>query len=281
MIFNINSSNESTATDEIYMCNSIDDNIKLSDMAKTWLEGGNDYFIKTVKIIGNLAISKPHSGTGTASDKYKFFQLGLQEKATRKIIFDFAECTQIVPVLEDNNYYVLFGGNQIYVKNVNVLMENESAHSMIFDNNASYVYCENARIQLTGNKLSCISYTGDFINCVANCTSSDELSVCFHVVSSSILKVFGGEYYAYVKNDVSTNKSVVFNFANSHIGVGLIEYVSCPQVAKTGYKQTNLIIHSSGGYASLVGVISTLTATVNENIAHITNKIAMTKPLLW
>lgn len=78
-------------------------------------------------------------------------------------------------------------------------MENESAHSMIFDNNASYVYCENARIQLTGNKLSCISYTGDFINCVANCTSSDELSVCFHVVSSSILKVFGGEYYAYVK----------------------------------------------------------------------------------
>lgn len=93
MIFNINSSNESTATDEIYMCNSIDDNIKLSDMPKTWFEGGNDYFIKTVKIIGNLAILKPHSGTGTTSDKYKFFQLGLQEKATRKIIFDFAECT--------------------------------------------------------------------------------------------------------------------------------------------------------------------------------------------
>ena len=46
MIFNINSSNESTATDEIYMCNSIDDNIKLSDMAKTWFEGGNDYLLR-------------------------------------------------------------------------------------------------------------------------------------------------------------------------------------------------------------------------------------------
>lgn len=160
-------------------------------------------------------------------------------------------------------------------------MENESAHSMIFDNNASYVYCENARIQLTGNKLSCISYTGDFINCVANCTSSDELSVCFHVVSSSILKVFGGEYYAYVKMMYQQIRALFLILQNSRIGVDLIEYVSCPLVTKTGYKQTNLIIHSSGGYVSLVGVISTLTATINENIANITNKIAMTKPLLW
>lgn len=265
----------SNESDTVYICNGVNDNVLLSEIAQTWLSGGTDYASKIVRVYGTLGITAPNGGDGTSTNKYKFFNFGLTETANRKIIFDFAGCSQIAPALTDGYYYTMFSGKQVYVKNASVVMNNTNAYLLGFDENAQYIECDNCRFWINGLSSSYIARTGVFTNCRGSVMNVSGNSYCYWVDTNSVLRVVNGEYYAYA---VSGAESAVVWFGNAGIGVGIMENVNCPTLARSGYVQSRFIQHSSGGYARATNTITMLPAVVNTATGFVVNTIPMSKP---
>lgn len=264
-------------SDSIYICNGVNDNVLLSEIAQTWLNGGTDYASKVIKVVGTLGITAPNSGDGTSTNKYKFFNLGLTTATNRKIIFDFSSCSQIEPILTDGVYYTMFSGKQVYIKNASVIMNNTKAYLLGFDENAQYIECDNCRFWINGLSNSYIARTGVFTNCRGSVMNVSGNSYCYYVATESLLRVVNGEYYAYA---VSGSESSVVWFSNGGVGVGIMENVNCPTLARSGYVQSRFIQHTSGGYARATNTITMLPAVVNTATGFVVNTIPYTKPSL-
>lgn len=264
-------------SEDIYVCNGVNDNVLLSEIAQTWLNGGTDYASKVIKVFGTLGITAPNSGDGSSTNKYKFFNFGLTTATNRKIIFDFSSCSQIEPTLTDGSYYTMFSGKQVYIKNASVIMNNTKAYLLGFDENAQYIECDNCRFWINGLSSSYIARTGVFTNCRGSVMNVSGNSYCYYVATESLLRVINGEYYAYA---VSGAESAVVWFANGGVGVGIMENVSCPTLARSGYVQSRFIQHTSGGYARATNTITMLPAVVNTATGVVVNTIPYTKQSL-
>lgn len=264
-------------SEDVYVCNGVNDNVLLSEIAQTWLNGGTDYASKVIKVFGTLGITAPNSGDGTSTNKYKFFNFGLTEAVNRKIIFDFSSCSQIEPTLTDGFYYTMFSGKQVYIKNASVVMNNTKAYLLGFDENAQYIECDNCRFWINGLSNSYIARTGVFANCRGSVMNVSGNSYCYYVATESLLRVVNGEYYAYA---VSGAESAVVWFANGGVGVGIMENVSCPTLARSGYVQSRFIQHTSGGYARATNTITMLPAVVQSTTGVVVNTIPFTKQSL-
>lgn len=263
-------------SEDVYVCNGANDNVLLSEIAQTWLNGGTDYASKVIKVFGTLGITAPNSGDGTSTNKYKFFNFGLTTAVNRKIIFDFSSCSQIEPTLTDGFYYTMFSGKQVYIKNASVIMNNTNAYLLGFDENAQYIECDNCRFWINGLSSSYIARTGVFANCRGSVMNVSGNSYCYWVDTNSVLRVVNGEYYAYA---VSGSESAVMWFGNAGVGVGIMENVNCPTLARSGYVQSRFIQHSSGGYARATNTITMLPAVVaSSGTGFVVNTIPMSKP---
>ena len=264
-------------SEDIYVCNGVNDNVLLSEIAQNWLGGGTDYASKVIKVFGTLGITAPNGGDGSSTNKYKFFNFGLTEATNRKIIFDFSSCSQIEPTLTDGFYYTMFSGKQVYIKNASVIMNNTKAYLLGFDENAQYIECDNCRFWINGLSNSYIARTGVFTNCRGSVMNVSGNSYCYYVATESLLRVVNGEYYAYA---VSGSESAVVWFSNGGVGVGIMENVNCPTLARSGYVQSRFIQHSSGGYARATNTITMLPAVVQATTGVVVNTIPYTKQSL-
>ena len=219
-----------------YNCNGIDDNVKLSQIAQAWLNGGDDYSSKVVHVYGKFGASAPYGGDGTSSNPYVWFRFGAGGATNRRIIFDFSGCEQINITPASGTYNVLFFGLEVNVKGVNLVCNASAATVYAFSSAAATVVnAEKCRIWFTvlGGY---ISRSGTFKDCRISLTCMSGDAFIFNVLSGSLLRVFGGEYYAYAPT--GGQSAVVYVNSAQTSAVAMTYGMNCPTNARAGMVQS-------------------------------------------
>lgn len=260
-----------------YYCNGTNDNVLISQIAQTYITGGSDYGSMKLVIHGHFGAVAPYAGAGTSSDRYQWFITGrLSSPSTRKLILDFSDCGEIALPITEGTYNDIFSGYDANVVGANVIVNNPVAIVRIFNSVSGAVNCENCRFWITANRESYISRTGTFTNCRGSVANSFNYSYCFYTGTNGLIRVIGGEYYAYTAD--STAESAVL-YQTGENAVSILYGVNCPTVARSGYYQKKAIAQSAGdGILSCTDIVSTLPISVASGISNIRGTIAINKP---
>ena len=220
-----------------YICNGLTDNVELSKIVNAFLTGGTDYATLTIKVYGTFGATAPMHGDGTSAFPYVWFIAGQSASANRRVYLDFGNCSPItLPEGESGKYYIVFYGLETYLKNCNIIANGSGAYINMFSAPAQTVnYCENCRFWITALS-GYISRGGTFKNCRVSLTTTGDNACIFNVMSQGLLRVFGGEFYAYAPTG---NFSAVVYVNSAQTNAVAITYgMNCPQNARGGYEQT-------------------------------------------
>lgn len=241
-----------------YNCNGIDDNVKLSQIAQAWLNGGSDYGSKVVHVYGKCGITAAQGGEGTGTNPFVWFRLGSGSATNRRIIFDFSGCEQITVPVPANTHNILFFGLHVNVRGVNIVASEASATIYAFSTAAAtVVHADNCRFWITA-AAGYIARGGTFRDCRVSLTTQSGDAFCFNVLSGSLLRVFGGEFYAYAPT--SGQSAVVYVNSAQTSAVAMTYGMNCPTSARSGYVQTYAInCLTNNALCSFTDTITTLT----------------------
>lgn len=259
-----------------YICNGVNDNVVIGDIVRAYLDGGTDYGSTKLNIIGNLGMSVPARGSGTSVSPYAWFNFNVE--SNRKIIIDFSRSGQIAPTIIDGTYNNIFSVANAHIIGATVIATNTAVNTVIriFDTTSGALCAENCRFWITSYQDSRVGQTGTFNNCRASVANVINNSYCFLPFTESLLRINGGEYYAYTGSSSAQSSVVGQSAANS---VSILYGVNAPTVARSGYYQTNSVLQwAGGGVLSCTDLISELPLIVVAGISNIRGTIAKNKP---
>lgn len=264
-------------SDYVYHCNGIDDNVKLSQIAEAWLNGGTDYGSKIVRVYGTFGCSAPYAGAGTSTNPFRWISVGGASATNRRIVFDFTGCGQIVLPITAGTQNIVFYGHNAHIIGASVIASQTAADTVIhcFNSYNGAVYAENCRFWLTAYRASRIGQTGTFVNCRASIANAVENSYCFLPFTDSLLRINGGEFYAYTGASSAQSAVVGQSAADS---VSILNGVNAPTLARSGFYQTNSVLQwAGGGVLSCTDLVSALPLIVVSGISNIRGTIAKSK----
>lgn len=254
------------ANNYTYVCNGLTDNVEITNLVNTFINGGTDYGSLNLKIVGTFGYTSFVAGSGTTSSPYRLFNIN---SGNRKVILDFTNCSQI-SVTTSGKCVRAFVGANLTIKGLNLIMSDTGANSIMqaFYND---VVCENCRIWVTGYNQSYIATGGTFTNCRGSITNAIGNSYCF--INKSILRVNGGYYLAYT--GASSAKSAVVGQSQAN-AVSILYGVNAPTIARSGYYQTNSIYQTStSNYVNCTDLISSLALAVVTGYSNIRGTIPL------
>lgn len=262
--------------DYIYICNGYDDNVKLSEIAQAFL-AGTDNAQMVISVYGTFGANEPYGGSGISTSRYRWFSLGAAGNTTRKIIFDFAGCSQITLNCKAGYHYIGFYGHSVNIKNANVIANCRYTDSsfQMFSSTQGSVIAEDCNFTISGYTGCYIAQTGTFTNCKGNVTNSRADSCCFNVATTGLLRVNGGEYYAYTGLS-SNNAAVVMIEGSAANAVAITNGMNCPTVAKDLHYQKNAVL-CNAGYGGFSETITALTVT-KATSQNVRGTIPLSKP---
>lgn len=263
--------------DYVYHCKGVDDNVKLSQIAEAWLNGGTDYASKTIKVYGNFGCSAAYAGAGTSSNPYRWIFVGTASATNRRIVFDFSNCGQIDLPIKSGTYNTVFYGHNAHIIGASVVANQTATDTVIhgFNSTSGAVRAENCRFWFTAHKSSRVGQTGTFINCRASIANTSENSYCFQPFSDSLLRIDGGEFYSYT--GVSSAQSAIVGQSGAN-AVSILYGVNAPTLARSGFYQTNSVLQwAGGGILSCTDLVSALPLIVVAGISNIRGTIAKSK----
>ena len=259
--------------DYVYKCNGVNDNVLLSQIVQAFLNGGTDYATMKITVIGKIGVTAPVGGSGTSTANYKWFELGQDASTNRKVVVDFSNCTPLSVPITGGTYNTVFYGNDVHVIGANVIASNNAAgtYIRIFNSSAGVVVAEDCRFWITANITSYISQTGTFVRCRGSVTCSGGNAYCFHPTANALLRVYGGEYYAYTAS--SYVSAIVYVTAST--AVSIVYAINCPTVSRSGFVQS-YAIYATAGSVSITDTITTL--SISASVANIRGTLAISKP---
>lgn len=264
-----------------YICNGVNDNILISNLVKTFM-GANFYHSMKLNIIGNFGFTQMASGTGAITSRYMLFDFGtFADTPKPRAILDFSNCSEISVPITNGTYTYIFGGTAIEVVGANIYAANTAVDTTIriFDNSAKRIKAEDCRFWVSGYKNCLIAIHGTFTNCYGNISNVTENSYCFLPQSAGLVKVVGGEYYAYTAD---SNKSSAILGQSDAEAVSILYGVSAPTLAQSGYYQTHSLLQwTGGGVLKCTDLISALPMVVVASIAEIRGTITKSKTNVW
>lgn len=221
-----------------YICNGIDDNVKISNIIKSWFESGNDYDNFKLNVYGTPGATAAFGGAGTNADPYRWFEIGTGGNSNRRATIDFSACKKINIPCADNTYNVVFYGLNVNIIGANVVATGGANITMFSTVALTQAYAEKCRFWIT-SKAGYIARGGVFRDCRCSVTTTEGDGFCFNVLEGGILRLFGGEFYAYAP---SGGQSAVIYVNAAQAGAVVTSYsISCPENAREGYVQTNAI----------------------------------------
>ena len=262
---------ESKENEYIYECTGESDNKKISQIAQDFLNGQGDYVETgmydklTIRVKGKMATLKESDafvGEGTEEKPYIFFVIGKYNNeetgedsrlSEKKITFDFEECEQVnLRVLNSEKRIVLFGGDEINVKNLRAEISGQgSERNWTTGKNGRFSDC---KLSITGmGKAIGASSGGTFERCNLRVEISTPQEACALMTDGTTpLKAIDCYILAYV---ISTGgESCGICGVDNDSNVVIAERCNMPIVAYSGYKQDKTI-KIEGGYCSLVSNI--------------------------
>lgn len=267
-----------TAVGYDYFCNGVNDNVQLSRIAKEWLEGGDDYTSRTIRVHGTFGAQAPVGGDGELFSPYRWIEVGGDNYANRKIIFDFSCCSQLnIPVIAGKINYIFYGIDA-HIIGADVYAYEKATDTTIiaFNTVAGALYAENCRFWLTGYTTCKVACTGTFTNCRASVANTVGESFCFTPLTNSLLRLNGGEYMAY-SGSAATTSAVVGHAESATGAVSILNGVNAPTVQRGGYYQTHSIHqYPSGGVMNCRDLVSALPVNA-KGTNNISGTIAKSK----
>lgn len=263
-----------------YICNGVNDNVLIGNIVREYLQGGTDYGTMKLNVIGNIGMQAPAYGSGTTASPYGWFNFNIE--SNRNVIVDFTRAGQINPTITNGTYNLIFhSNNDIHVIGANVVASNTTTGTniRIMATTSGVVKFENCRFYITGYQDSLIAIRGTFINCRGSVANIINNSYCFLPASNGVVKIMGGEYYAYT-GDANRQSAIVGQ--SSTDAVSILYAVSAPTAARSGFYQTNSLLQwVGGGVLCCTDLISALPMIVVSGISNIRGTIALSKNNVW
>lgn len=262
-----------------YICNGVNDNELLSDIVKAYLNGGTDYGSIKINVIGNIGMRTPVRGTGTTTNPYGWFDFNVQ--SNRNVIIDFSRCGQISPTITNGTHNYIFSTYNATIKGTTVVASNTASETVIriSETASGAVKFEDCRFYVTCYKYGIIGVRGTFTNCRGSIATVTENCYCFQPTAYGVVKVVGGEYYAYT-GDASKQSAIVGQ--SSADAVSILYGVSAPTMARSGFYQTNSLLQwTGGGILCCTDLISALPMIVVAGISNIRGTITLSKTNVW
>ena len=263
----------------LYVCNGYDDNVKLTEIAQAFFASSAEETVQlTVNVYGTFGANAPFSGTGASTSRYRWMILGSESTApNKKLVFDFLNCSAMKFNGEAGKHYICIHGNGVDVRNATIIarQRNTEGSVVVFSATAGAVYASNCRFDVSAYAGSYIAQTGTFVDCWGSVTDSRDNAYCFDASTGGLLRVQGGEYYAYTGLSGSNAAVINVSSAAAHAAV-FAEGVNCPTAAKASHYQKNAVLAAGGrGYA--VATITALAMSAGANWSLV-GTIALSKP---
>lgn len=263
-----------------YICNGVNDNVLIGDIVRAYLAAGTDYGTMKLNVIGTIGMQVPARGSGTTSNPYAWFNF--DTASNRNVIVDFTRAGQINPTIIDGTYNRIFhADNDIHIIGATVIASNTTTGTIIriIETASGVVKFENCRFYITSYRSGLIGIHGTFINCRGSVANTVENSYCFLPNSYGVVKIFGGEYYAYT-GDANVQSAIVGQSGAD--AVSILYGVSAPTSARGGFYQTNSLLQwAGGGIMCCTDLISALPMIVVSGISNIRGTIAKSKTNVW
>lgn len=238
-----------------YYCNGRTDNVNISNLVSDFQTNYTDYGSMKLVIHGTFGATSPRGGEGTADNPYYWIRAGQGAASNRRVTLDFTDCKHISINCTAGTVNIIFFGMDCRVIGANVVATGGTTIYMFSTSGATTVYAENCRFWITCDSSGFIARSGTFINCRASVTNTGLHSYCFVPLSASLLRVEGGEYYAYTGS--TSHFSAVVGVTSGENAVAIILAVNAPTVARSGYYQTHSIYQTTG-YVNSSELISEL-----------------------
>lgn len=256
-----------------YICNGINDNVLISDIAQAF---ANDATLPanaqlTINVYGNLGMTAAYAGDGSNSNRYQWLNIGTPVGSDKRIIVDFTHCNIINVPLKGNTRNAIFNGYNVQVKNARLIANcNETGCVVfIFASNNGEIKAENCYFESLVTSDVYLSYSGTFINCEAYLSSTATHAYCFYLVSASKpVTVIGGRYRAYTGNSASGYVSALAYSPSAETTATISLYsVNCPTVARSGFYQKYAVLFYAG-YISSLGLVTALPITLGSGVSN-------------
>lgn len=257
-----------------YYCNGQTDNVNISALVSDFQIAGTDYASMRLVIHGTFGATSPRGGSGTADNSYYWFRAAQGSASNRQVTLDFTDCKQIAINCSANTHNIIFFGMDARVVGANVVATGGAAIYMFSTAGGTSVYAENCRFWVTCDGGGMIARSGTFKNCRASVTNSTGHSYCFVPISASLLRVDGGEYYAYTGS--AEHVSAVVGATSGTDAIAILYGVNAPTVSRPGYRQTNSVYQTTGWICS-TDLISALPLNVVSGLSNIRGTIALSK----
>lgn len=228
-------------TEYNYICTGNADNVALSKIAQDFLAGSDSDNKKlTIRVYGTIGVSAPNKGAGTSADPYQWFSFGTDASTSRKVIFDFENCSRIEIDAPANTYNMIFYGHNLHIKNAVVRATQDAATtagSLVGTSSQSgKVHIDNCAFVIEGQMNCWVGTTGTWNDCYFSVTTRAGHSFCLYGLTDSFIRVKGGEFYAYAPS--GSVAACVFVAGASANCVCITDAINCPTYSRTGLLQT-------------------------------------------
>ena len=230
---------EMTAANKIlehhYYCGGVNDNVRISQIVEAFLSGGTTFDSMRLVVHGHFVATSPVTGTGTSTNPYIWIRAGQGTASNRRCVLDFTDCDQISINCESGTYNTIFFGLHVDIVGANVAAIGGAQITMFSVVAQSFANAENCRFWIT-SQAGYIARGGDFRNCRVSLTTDTDNACAFNVMKGGLLRLYGGEYYAYAPSGKFS--AVVYVNAEQTGAVALTYGICCPTVGRNPYVQT-------------------------------------------
>lgn len=254
----------------IYICNGINDNKNLSDIAQEFWTTAPENSTLTINVYGTFGVTAPYGGDGSSISRYRWFSLGTTNASSNKrVIFDFLNCSLINLMLQPSSdtHYIVFDNTNFSIKNANIRVSRPNAPTVgscvVFSSTTGRVIAENCKFNISGSLINRIAYSGTFINCIGQVSHSYSggVTACFEPSNNCLLRIENGEYTATnTYSSISYNDAVVYIPSSAPNAVVITNGVNCPNITGSAYS-----FYCEAGYGAFNDTISTLPYVKSSN----------------
>ena len=232
-----------TSSTYTYICNGVDDNVKISELTQAFLNGGTDYSSLKINVYGTFGVTAAQGGNGSTTSPYVWFRAGAGSATNRRVFLDFTNCSVINISCAAGTHNIIFFGMQVNVIGANVTASGGASIMMFSTAGATQANAEKCRFWIT-SETGYIARGGTFRDCRATLTITGGDAYCFNVLSGGLLRIFGGEFYAYAPTG---GMSTVIYVNAAQTGAVVSTYsMSCPTNARSGFVQSHAINCNTG-----------------------------------
>lgn len=251
---------EMTAANKIlehhYYCGGVNDNVRISQIVEAFLSGGTTFDSMRLVIHGHFVATSAVTGTGTSTNPYIWIRAGQGSATNRRCILDFTDCDQITINCDSGSYNTIFFGFHVDIVGANVAATGGAQITMFSVVAQSFANAENCRFWIT-SQAGYIARGGNFRNCRVSLTTDTDNACAFNVLKGGLLRLYGGEYYAYAPSGKFS--AVVYVNSEQTGAVALTYGICCPTVSRNPYVQTFAVnCLTSDACCSFTDTITTL-----------------------